>query len=127
MRARAGCPGQSWMRSPRCAGRRCAPPRRCLLAAVATHIAACCQELRGEPVLRPPLIPPSQMQGSVARSKRALTEIYETGANILSTMSTNKERLKVRAGLRRVDPAARCCLGCGCGCGAAWLCGLFTS
>ncbi len=36
-----------------------------------------------------------QLQGSFARSKRALEEIYETGTNILSTMSSNKERLKV--------------------------------
>ncbi|KAF5838021.1 Qb-snare protein, Bos1/Membrin family [Dunaliella salina] len=36
----------------------------------------------------------AQLQGSFARSKRALGEIYETGANILTNMSTNKERLK---------------------------------
>mmetsp|Transcript_21630 Transcript_21630/g.59991 ORF Transcript_21630/g.59991 Transcript_21630/m.59991 type:complete len:227 (-) Transcript_21630:402-1082(-) len=36
----------------------------------------------------------AQLQGSFARSKRALEEIYETGANILTNMSTNKERLK---------------------------------
>ena len=37
----------------------------------------------------------SQLQGSFARSKRALEEIYETGSNILTSMSSNKERLKV--------------------------------
>eukprot|EP00798_Chlamydomonas_sp_ICE-L_P025553 gene25553-11201_t len=36
----------------------------------------------------------SQVIGSVTRSKRALEEIYESGANILTNMVGNRERLK---------------------------------
>lgn len=36
------------------------------------------------------------MAGSVARSKRAIEEIFETGTNILGSMAASRERLKVR-------------------------------
>mmetsp|Transcript_10316 Transcript_10316/g.17940 ORF Transcript_10316/g.17940 Transcript_10316/m.17940 type:complete len:222 (+) Transcript_10316:108-773(+) len=35
-----------------------------------------------------------QMAGSVANSKRALEEIYQSGASVLGGMATNRERLK---------------------------------
>ena len=38
----------------------------------------------------------TQMSGSVSRSKRALEEIHESGANILVNMAGSRERLKVR-------------------------------
>ena len=44
----------------------------------------------------------AQMAGSVARSKRAIEEIYEQGSNILVSMAGSRERLK-RAHRRVLD------------------------